>query len=157
MFLRTGLHFIHLNIPSLLPKIEELRYIAESTNATAIGICESKLVLDPEISFILVKSNILNNKSFPSHAKSYLKFRTFFGLKQLIIVPTMLASSSSAITDHILASLPERVTQSGVIDIGLPDHQLIYCIRKIYRIDRGSQKQIKFLSLKHYAVDLFKK
>ena len=46
-----GLHFIHLNI--LLPKIEELRYIAKSTNAAVIGICESKLdasVLNPEIS-----------------------------------------------------------------------------------------------------------
>ena len=45
-----------------------------------------------------------------------------------------------SIIDHILASLPERVTQSGVIDIGLPDHQLIHCIRKVSRIERGSQK-----------------
>ena len=52
-FLRTGLHFIHLNINSLLPKIDELCYIAKLTNAAIIGICESKLdasVLDPEIS-----------------------------------------------------------------------------------------------------------
>ena len=52
-FKNRGLHFIHLNINSLLPKIEELRYIAKSTNAAVIGICESKLdgsVLDPEIS-----------------------------------------------------------------------------------------------------------
>ena len=37
----------------MLQKIEELRYIAKSTNAAVIGICESKLdasVLDPEIS-----------------------------------------------------------------------------------------------------------
>ena len=37
---------------SLLPKIEELRYITKSTNAAVIGICESKLdtsVLDPKI------------------------------------------------------------------------------------------------------------
>ena len=53
VFKNRGLHFIHLNINSLLPKIEELRYIAKSTNAAVIGICESKLdasVLDPEIS-----------------------------------------------------------------------------------------------------------
>ena len=37
----------------------------------------------------------------------------------------------------------------------MPDHQLIYCIRKISRIKRGSHKQIKFRSSKHYAVDLF--
>ena len=52
-FKNRGLHFIHLNIISLLYKIEELRYIAKSTNAPVIGICKSKLdasVLDPEIS-----------------------------------------------------------------------------------------------------------
>ena len=48
-----GLHLIHLNINSLLPKIEELRFVAKSTSAAVIGICESKLdasVLDQEIS-----------------------------------------------------------------------------------------------------------
>ena len=45
-------HFIHLNINSLLPKIEKLRIIAKSTDAAIIGISESKLdesVLEPEI------------------------------------------------------------------------------------------------------------
>ena len=47
-----GLHFIHLNINNLLPKIEEVRIIAKSTNAAIIRISESKLdesVLEPEI------------------------------------------------------------------------------------------------------------
>ena len=52
IFKSRGLHFIHLNISSLLPKIEELRIIAKSTKAVIIGISESKLdesVLEPEI------------------------------------------------------------------------------------------------------------
>ena len=52
VFKNRGLHFIHLNINSLLPKIEELLFIAKSTNAAVIGICESKLdasVLEQEI------------------------------------------------------------------------------------------------------------
>ena len=52
IFKSRGLHFIHLNISSLLPKIEELRIIAKSTNAAIIGISESKLdesVLELEI------------------------------------------------------------------------------------------------------------
>ena len=35
-----GLHFIHLNINSLLSKIEELRYIAKSANTAVTGIFE---------------------------------------------------------------------------------------------------------------------
>ena len=53
VFKNRGLHFIHLNINSLLPKIEELRFIAKSANAAVIGICESKLdtsVFEQEIS-----------------------------------------------------------------------------------------------------------
>ena len=43
IFKHRGLHFLHLNINSLLPKIDELRHIARLTNATVIRISESKL------------------------------------------------------------------------------------------------------------------
>ena len=52
-FSKRGLHLIHLNINSLLPKIEELRSIAKLTNAAVIGISESKLdktIFNAEIS-----------------------------------------------------------------------------------------------------------
>ena len=51
-FSNTGLHLIHLNIDSLLPKIDELRDIAKRAKAAVIGISKSKLdstVLDSEI------------------------------------------------------------------------------------------------------------
>ena len=57
--------------------------------------------------------------------------------------------------DHILAGFLERVTQCGVIDKSLSDHQFIYCTRKISRIKRCSDKQIQFRSFKNYIVDLF--
>ena len=37
------MHFIHLNINSILPKIDEMRYIAKLTNAIIIGLSETKL------------------------------------------------------------------------------------------------------------------
>ena len=52
IFESRGLHFIHLNINSFLPKIEELGIIAKSTNAAIISISETKLhesALEPEI------------------------------------------------------------------------------------------------------------
>ena len=86
--------------------------------------------------------------------QSYHEFCKFFGLKQLIKVPARTTTSSSTITDHILASYPERVTQCGVIDVSLSDHQLIYYTRKISRIKRGSHKQIQFRPYKHYMFNL---
>ena len=43
IFQKRGMHFIHLNINSLLPKIDEIRYVAKLTNATVIGLSETKL------------------------------------------------------------------------------------------------------------------
>ena len=42
-FRNRGLHFIHLNINSLLPKIDELREIVNLSNPMIIGITETKL------------------------------------------------------------------------------------------------------------------
>ena len=42
-FNKKGLHFLHININSLLPKIDELKCIANKTKAAIIGITESNL------------------------------------------------------------------------------------------------------------------
>ena len=41
--IKRGIHFIHLNINSLLSKIDEIRYSVKQTNATVIGLTENKL------------------------------------------------------------------------------------------------------------------
>ena len=43
IYLKKGLHILHLNINSLLPKINEIRFIVKQSNASMIGISESKL------------------------------------------------------------------------------------------------------------------
>ena len=246
---------IHLNVNSLLPKIDELRNIAKSSNAAVIGISESKLgdsILSSEIhidnyntlrcdrnrhgggvvcyvrndlsydaksffppeieniffelllpntkpivvgfiyrppsqsefintyfskldannnqiyilgdfninfylnnSNIFQKNNLLQSQSIPSDIKKHYEFCTMFGLKQLIEVPTCVTCSSSTIIDHILLSFPDKVSQQGVIDVGLSDHQIIYCTRKTSRIKRGTHKQIRYCSLKNYSVDIY--
>ena len=37
------MHFIHLNLNSILPKIDKIRYTAKLTNTTVIGLSENKL------------------------------------------------------------------------------------------------------------------
>ena len=76
-------------------------------------------------SYIFSQKSMLNSKSIPCDVKSYYEFCTFFGLHQLIKVPTRITCNSATIIDYILSSYPERVTQQGIIDVGLSDHQLI--------------------------------
>ena len=98
---------------------------------------------------------MLNNISIPSDVKSYYEFCTFFSLHQLIQVPTRITCNSATIIDHILASYPERVTQQGIIDVGLSDHQLIFAQENFLGL-KEARTNIKFRSFKHYSADLSK-
>ena len=65
---------------------------------------------------------------------------------------TRVTCSSSSIIDHILGNFPNRLTQQGIWNVELYDHQLIYYTKKITRIRRGGYKQIKFRSFKNYTI-----
>ena len=82
-FKKRGLHFLHININSLLPKIDELRDIANNTNAAVIGITESKLdnsVDNNEVSIagysILRCDRNRNGGGVACYARNDLCFRT---------------------------------------------------------------------------------
>ena len=69
--------------------------------------------------------------------KNYLQFRTMFGLTQIIKSPARITCSSTSLIDHILESVPDRISQERVMNVGLSDHQIIYCTRKISRVKTG--------------------
>ena len=76
---------------------------------------------------------------------------------QPIQSPTRVTCSTSTLIDHILTSAPSRVSQKGVINVGVSDHQLIFCTRKISRIKTGGDhKYLNFCSLKNYTADYYK-
>ena len=80
------------------------------------------------------------------------------GLKQLIQFLTRVACSTYTFIDHILASFPSRVSQIGVTNKNLSDHQLIFCTRKISKFrSSGVHKYINFRSLNKYRLDVYKK
>ena len=79
------------------------------------------------------------------------------GLKRLIKCPTRVTCSTSTLIDHILASFTSRVSQKGVIDIGISNHQPIFSTHKTSRLKKGDIHQhVSFRSFKNYAVDYFK-
>ena len=52
VFDKKGSHFLHINVNSLLPKTEEIRFIAKKSKATLTGINKTKLdgtIFDAEI------------------------------------------------------------------------------------------------------------
>ena len=100
--------------------------------------------------YIVQENNILCGTFASADAKKYHPFCTRHGLKQLIQqYPTRVTCSTSTLINHILASFPLRDSQKGVMNVGLSDHQLIFCKRKISKFKTGGvHKYINFLSLK---------
>ena len=77
-----------------------------------------------------------------------------FGLKQLIKTPTSVTCDTPTIIDHILTNSHGKISQSGVIDYGISDHNMIFCTRKITKIKTGIQRIISSRSFKNYLAEL---
>ena len=257
---KKGMHFIHLNMNSILPKIDEIRYIVKPTNATVIGLSETKLdntvfSSKPEIEgYDLTRSDqsrrggvvacfvensisysrkpnfcintesifieiflpktkpVLNgilyrppdkydfvnclertfsdtdvfeskecsllgdininlqpkdkdifrhkpantiNKEIPHLARSNLEFCFTNSLEQIIRRPSRVTDQTATLIDHILTNSSDKVSQSGVIDLGLSNHDLIYCTRKTSMLISHKHNEIFVRSLKRYSAEKF--
>ena len=84
-------------------------------------------------------------------AKQYSEICCFHGLKQLIKTPTRITVNTSTILDHILTNSEEKVADSGVIDISISDHQMIFVTRKSTKQKFYKHKNINIRSMKNYS------
>ena len=104
--------------------------------------------------YIIHDNNTVSSKFLSSDIKNYPQFSKMHGLKQLIKSPTSVTCSTSTLIDHILASFPSRVSQEGVTDVGICNHQLIFCTHKISRLKTdGIHKYLNFRSFKNYTTE----
>ena len=80
-----------------------------------------------------------------------------FCFRQLITNFTRVTDKSATIIDQILrnSNSTSKISQSGVIPVGLSDHFLIYCTRKTLNGQINKQKPIKIRSLKKYNASLY--
>ena len=104
--------------------------------------------------YILGDFNINLNyagRRVPIGIKKYREFCALHGLTQLIKSPTRVTKNTSTILDHILTNCSDKILQAGTMDIGLSDHQLIYCTRKKFKEKTNAKTFIKYRSLKHYT------
>ena len=85
----------------------------------------------------------------------YQELCQIFSLKRLITCPTRVTCNTSSLIDHILTNSSEKIFQSGVIDCGMSDHQLIFCTRKVKRAKFNKYNHVLLRSLKHYTVNVF--
>ena len=66
--------------------------------------------------------NMISSKFLSHDVENYHQFCTMHSLKQLIQSQTCVTCSTSTLIDHILTNALSRVSEKGVINIGVSDH-----------------------------------
>ena len=95
-----------------------------------------------------------NDKKGPLY-KSYSTTLKMFNLTQIIKDPTRVTDTSSTIIDHILCNNFENISQFGVLDIGLSDHSIIFCTRKLLKPVYNKHNSVKVRSVKSYDKNIY--
>ena len=94
-----------------------------------------------------VDNSQLHSHTNPLHV-SLKHYMSMFGMTQIINTSTRITSTTSTILDLILISDPAKISQCGVLDIGLSDHQIIHCKRKCKKIPINRHNGVTLRSLK---------
>ena len=74
----------------------------------------------------------------------------------MINSPTRITANSSSLIDHILTNASDKISKAGIIDIGISDHQLIFCTRKLLRSKPNTHKTIRCRSFENYTSEKLK-
>ena len=76
-----------------------------------------------------------------SSANKVLELYNAYGLKQLINQPTRETLNTSTLIDHIAVSDHRNIVESGVLNIALSGHYMIYCVRKYGGALKGNTRR----------------
>ena len=101
--------------------------------------------------FILKENQSYKLKSFSSAlVNKYKELCQRVSLTEIFKETTRITCSLSTLLDHILTNSSEKLSQKGVINVGVSDHHSKYCARKIKRIEHKLHNQIQIRSLNFY-------
>ena len=95
------------------------------------------------------------SNSEDNNTKHMFELYNLSSLKQLMEEPTRENLSSSTLIDHIATSSPSNIFESGVLQISMSDHFLVFCIRKFNASLQKEHKMIKSRRMKNFNEQAF--
>ena len=69
--------------------------------------------------------------------------------------PTRTTKYTKPLIDYILMNSPDKVIQSGAIEMELSGQEFIYCSRKMSLMKLNEHYKISFRSMKNYLDEIF--
>ena len=76
-------------------------------------------------------TKVITNQPIENHARHMSEVYNLFSFKQLIQEPTRVSLTTSSLIDHIATTCPTNNVDSGVLQVSMSDHYLVYCRRKL--------------------------
>ena len=100
---------------------------------------------------------LLNISKFSCQKLNLLQLEYFPDPQMQIISQIHFQTTSNIMATKLMKFIfsSDKISQKGVMDVGILDHQLIYCIRMIKRIKHNMHNQIHGRSLKKYNAEAF--
>ena len=89
--------------------------------------------IDAENKELFILGDVNCNLLPEAFARGFCSYLTsifdIYGLSQLITEPTRVTPTSKTLIDLCITNSPEKVTNSGVIHLGISDHSLVFMTR----------------------------
>ena len=114
-------------------------------------------ILDEQNKELIITGNLncdLSLLILQPHSCRLIDILELFQLKQLIVDPTRITSNTESLLDIMATNRPDKVQDSGVIQIGISDYSLVYLCLKIF-IPRYKPKIVESRNLKNYNNSCF--
>ena len=90
-----------------------------------------------------------------NNSKHMLDLYELFSFKHLVEEPTRVTLTTSSIIDHITTTCARNIVKSGVHEVSMSDHYMIYCIHKFSGAVEKDHKVIKTRNMKNFNEDAF--
>ncbi|XDV11454.1 hypothetical protein PO909_000393 [Leuciscus waleckii] len=123
----TPQHAITIIVTYKPPNVSESSYLSQLTDIIK-SITTKELVILGDI----------NLDWNDSSSKSLKNIAIKLGLCQLIKDPTRIGKTRSSILNLFLTNQPSKYAMSGVMDVAISDHSLIYAVRTILKSKKNS-------------------
>ena len=90
-----------------------------------------------------------------NYAKHISSLYELFSFKQLIEEPTRVTLDTATVIDHVATTCPRNIIKSGMLEVSLSDHYMVYCIRKFNGAVEKGHKKIKTRKMKNFNEEAF--
>ena len=113
----------------------------------------NEIILLGDTNCDLIKKPI--DKTLDNNAKHISSLYELFSFKQLIEDPPRVTLDSATVIDHVATTCPRNIMKSGVLEVSLSDHYMVYCDRKFNGAVEKGQKTIKTRKMKNFNEEAF--